>query len=164
MTNTALRLGRYQLQDQIAAGGMGEVWRGVDTVLERPVAVKLLRAEHARQAEAVARFRSEARHAALVSHPAIAAVHDFGEASRSRRPYLVMELVEGPSLAAVLSAGPLDVARARAGSPAGAELPRRAGVTRGRHRGGRGVNTGRTDGRTAPFREGRRATMASEEH
>ena len=48
MSPSAIRLGRYQLQDQIAAGGTGEVWRAVDTVLDRPVAVKLLRAEHAR--------------------------------------------------------------------------------------------------------------------
>jgi serine/threonine-protein kinase len=90
---------------------MGEVWRAVDTVLERAVAVKLLRAESARQADAVARFRREARQAGSVSHPAIASVYDFAEASPSHPPYLVMELVDGPSLAAVLSAGPLDAAR-----------------------------------------------------
>ena len=111
MSPSALILGRYQLQDLIAAGGMGEVWRAVDTVLERPVAVKLLYADSARQAEAVARFRREARQAGSVSHPAIASVYDFAEAGPSHPPYLVMELVDGPSLAAVLSAGPLDAAR-----------------------------------------------------
>ena len=111
MSPSARSLGRYRLQDLIAAGGMGEVWRAVDTVLERAVAVKLLRAESARQAEAVARFRREARQAGSVSHPAIASVYDFAEAGPSHPPYLVMELVDGPSLAAVLSAGPLDPAR-----------------------------------------------------
>jgi serine/threonine-protein kinase len=111
MSPFAPTLGRYQLQDLIAAGGMGEVWRAVDTVLERPVAVKLLCADSARQAEAVARFRREARQAGSVSHPAIASVYDFAEADPSHPPYLVMELVDGPSLAAVLSAGPLDVTR-----------------------------------------------------
>jgi eukaryotic-like serine/threonine-protein kinase len=111
MSPSALSLGRYRLQDLIAAGGMGEVWRAVDTVLERAVAVKLLCAESARQAEAVARFRREARQAGSVSHPAIASVYDFAEAGPSHPPYLVMELVDGPSLAAVLSAGPLDPAR-----------------------------------------------------
>ena len=111
MSSSTWMLGRYQLQDQIAAGGMGEVWRGVDTVLDRPVAVKLLRAEHAQRAETVARFRREARHAGSVSHPAIASVHDYGEAGPAHPPYLVMELVDGPSLAGLLSAGPLSPAR-----------------------------------------------------
>ena len=112
MSPSALALGRYQLQEQIAAGGMGEVWRGVDTVLERSVAVKVLRGEHAQHRPAVARFRCEARHAASVSHPAIASIHDYGEAGPFRIPYLVMELVDGPSLAALLSAGRLDAAHA----------------------------------------------------
>ena len=112
MSPSALILGRYQLQDLIAAGGMGEVWRAVDIVLERPVAIKRLRADSARQAEAVARFRREARQAGSVCHPAVASVYDFADAGPSHPPYLVMELVDGPSLAAVLSAGPLDPARA----------------------------------------------------
>jgi hypothetical protein len=112
MSPSALILGRYQLQSLIAAGGMGEVWRAVDTVLERPVAVKLLCVDSARQVEAVAAFRSEARLAGSVCHPAVASVYDFAEAGPSHPPYLVMELVDGPSLAAVLSAGPLDPARA----------------------------------------------------
>jgi len=99
--------GRYRLEERIAAGGAGEVWRGRDTVLARAVAVKLLRPEYAQHPETLTRFRAEARHAAGVSHPGIAQVYDYGE---DRRPFLVMELVPGPSLAAVLAGGPLDAA------------------------------------------------------
>ena len=126
-----LTLGRYQLQDRIAAGGMGEVWRAVDTVLERPVAVKLLHAENACQPEAVAGFLSEARHASSVSHPAITAIYDYGQAGPSNVPYLVMELVDGPSLAASLSAGPLDAAAAMdviAQAAAGLDAAHEAGL------------------------------------
>ena len=107
MGSTTLVLAeRYRLEERIAAGGAGEVWRGRDTVLARAVAVKLLRPEYAQHPETLARFRAEARHAAGVSHPGIAQVYDYGE---DRQPFLVMELVEGPSLAAVLLArGPLD--------------------------------------------------------
>ncbi|MHB1597117.1 MAG: serine/threonine-protein kinase, partial [Streptosporangiaceae bacterium] len=97
--------GRYRLQRRIAAGGMGEVWAGRDTVLDREVAVKLLRAEYAEHGETLARFRDEARHAAAVVHPGIAQVYDYGE---DPQPFLVMELVHGPSLAAVLARGPID--------------------------------------------------------
>jgi eukaryotic-like serine/threonine-protein kinase len=131
MSRSALRLGRYWLQDQIGAGGMGEVWRGVDTVLERPVAVKLLRAEYARQAETVARFRCEARHASSFCHPAIALVHDYQDAGPSHPPYLVMELVDGPSLACLLLAGALDPARTMdviAQTAAGLDAAHRAGL------------------------------------
>ena len=103
--------GRYRLDSRIAAGGMGEVWRAVDTVLDRPVAVKLLRAEYAGHAETLARFRAEARHAGALTHPAIARVYDYGETGSGHPPYLVMELVEGPALIEVLSRGPLDAAR-----------------------------------------------------
>ena len=101
--------GRYRLESLIAAGGVGEVWRGRDEVLGRAVAVKLLRAEYASHPETLARFRAEARHAAAVTHPGVAQVYDYGE---DGRPYLVMELVEGPSLAEVLAGGPLPAARA----------------------------------------------------
>src|SRR5215469_1150946 len=104
--------GRYRLDGQIASGGSGEVWRGVDTVLDRPVAVKVLHAEHARHAEARAQFQAEARHAGSLSHPGIAQVYDYGDAGPGHRPYLVMELVIGRSLARVLATGPLDPARA----------------------------------------------------
>jgi serine/threonine-protein kinase len=104
--------GRYRLDGRIAAGAMGEVWRGVDTMLDRPVAVKLLRAEHARHGEILSRFRAEARHAGSLSHPGIVRVYDFGEEGPGHSPYLVMELVLGRSLARVLAFGPMEPARA----------------------------------------------------
>jgi eukaryotic-like serine/threonine-protein kinase len=103
--------GRYVLDEQIGFGGYGEVWRATDTVLSRPVALKLLHQRHAEQAETVARFRSEAQHAAALSHENIAQVFDYGEAADGQPPYLVMELVAGASLEAVLQGGPLDVSR-----------------------------------------------------
>ncbi|HEX8007503.1 MAG TPA: serine/threonine protein kinase [Trebonia sp.] len=124
----ALVAGRYMLEGRIAAGGMGEVWRGTDGVLGRPVAVKLLRAEYTRHPQALARFRAEAQHASALSHPGIAQVYDYGEAGV---PYLVMELVDGPSLAQVLEAGPLDPGRVMdvvAQAAAGLQAAHRAGL------------------------------------
>jgi serine/threonine-protein kinase len=100
-----LSLGRYRLAEPIAAGGMGEVWRGSDLVLDRQVAIKLLHPERAREEECRTRFRAEARHAGSVSHPNIAQIYDYVDA---HPPYLVMELVDGPSLSALLAEGPLD--------------------------------------------------------
>lgn len=107
----AMIAGRYRLAHRIAAGGAGEVWRAVDTALERPVAVKLLRAEYAGHREALTRFRSEALHAGSLSHPGIAHVYDYGDTDPTHPPFLVMEVVDGPSLAGVLADGPLDAAR-----------------------------------------------------
>ena len=104
--------GRYRLEGCVAYGGVGEVWRATDLVLGRPVAVKLLRAEYAQHPEVLARFQAEARHAGSVSHPGIAQVYDYGEDGAAASPYLVMELVDGPSLARVLAAGPLAPAHA----------------------------------------------------
>jgi hypothetical protein len=103
--------GRYRLGDRIAAGAMGEVWRATDLVLDRPVAVKLLRPGYARHEEGLARFRAEARNTGLLSHPGIATVYDYREVAAPYPPYLVMELVDGPSLARLLDDGPLDPAR-----------------------------------------------------
>ncbi len=97
--------GRYLLEGRIATGGMGEVWRGLDQTLGRPVAVKLLRPEYASDESFLVRFRGEARHAARVSHPGVASVYDYGEViTDGDRPtaYLVMELVEGEPLSALL--------------------------------------------------------------
>ena len=99
---------RYRLTGRIAAGSVGEVWRGADLVLGRPVAVKVLRDEYAQHPEMLARFRAEARHAGAVSHPGIAQVYDYLEGDASHPPCLVMELVDGPPLTHVLATGPLD--------------------------------------------------------
>ncbi|MGY6021645.1 serine/threonine-protein kinase [Streptomyces spinosirectus] len=85
---------RYQLEELLGSGAMGEVWRAADHVLGRPVAVKLLKAEEAMDAE---RFRMEAQTAGRLNHPHVVGVYDFG--SDEGRLYLVMELVDGWSLA-----------------------------------------------------------------
>jgi serine/threonine-protein kinase len=103
----ALLEDRYRLDEPIAAGGMGEVWQATDLVLDRPVAVKLLRPGFAGQEEGLARFRAEARHAGVLSHPGIAKIYDYREGDP---PYLVMELADGPSLARLLDEGPADPA------------------------------------------------------
>ena len=96
---------RYRLDSRIATGGMGEVWRATDTTLGRTVAVKLLKHEFADDAGFRTRFESEARNAAALHHPGVAAVFDFGDApdgQAGHRPYLVMELVDGQPLSALL--------------------------------------------------------------
>jgi serine/threonine-protein kinase len=98
-----LLAGRYRLTDRIAAGGMGEVWRGQDELLNRIVAVKLLPTGRAGDEAFLARFRAEARYAASLSHPGIARVYDYGESSEFGGAYLVMELVDGEPLSAVLA-------------------------------------------------------------
>jgi serine/threonine-protein kinase len=99
--------GRYRLDEPIAAGGVGQVWRGTDLVLERRVAVKLVRPEYSDHPDTLARFRAEARHAGALTHPCIAQVYDFGDSAPGAPPYMVMELVEGPSLADVLVQEPV---------------------------------------------------------
>ncbi|GAA0366384.1 serine/threonine protein kinase [Actinoallomurus spadix] len=94
---------RYRLAERIAVGGQGEVWRAEDTALGRPVALKLLRGEYADSAEFRQRFRLEARNAAALSHPGIAQVFDYSEGRGDEPPYLVMEYVEGESLAATIA-------------------------------------------------------------
>ncbi len=101
---------RYVLDERIGAGGYCEVWRATDTVLSRPVAVKLLHAGYAAHGEALARFNAEARHAGALSHQNIARVYDYGEPAEEQS-YLVMELVDGPSLADLLTRGPLGPAQ-----------------------------------------------------
>ena len=104
---------RYRLDARIATGGMGEVWQATDTVLGREVAVKVLKLEYADDPAFRSRFRAEARHAAALHHPGVAAVFDFGELPAERmadgtgvpRPYLVMELVPGRPLSALLRTG-----------------------------------------------------------
>jgi len=94
--------GRYRIDRRLGAGGMSTVFEAVDTVLERPVAVKLL-AEHLADDEAfVMRFRHEALAAARLMHPNVVQVFDSGQDPESRRHYIVMEYVDGPSCADLL--------------------------------------------------------------
>jgi eukaryotic-like serine/threonine-protein kinase len=95
--------GRYRLTDRIATGGMGEVWRGEDQLLNRAVAVKLLPTGRAGDEAFLARFRAEARFAASLSHPGIARVYDYGESAEFGGAYLIMELVNGEPLSAILA-------------------------------------------------------------
>jgi serine/threonine protein kinase len=92
---------RYRLTERIAAGGMGEVWRGDDLLLRRGVAVKVLLPTLMADAEFITRFRREARMMAALRHPGIVQVYDYGENAQvggRRLDYLVMEFVEGTSL------------------------------------------------------------------
>ncbi|MFC9683333.1 serine/threonine-protein kinase [Streptomyces sp. NPDC056948] len=93
--------GRYRLADSIGSGGMGRVWRAHDEVLHRSVAIKELTAalyvSESEQAVLLARTRAEARAAARINHSAVVTVHDVLE--HDGRPWIVMELVEGRSLA-----------------------------------------------------------------
>ena len=101
--------GRYILTERLGAGGMGEVWRATDEVLGRTVAVKLVLPALLDDAEFLRRFLAEARAMASVRHPAVVAIHDFGEANG--RAYLVMEYVPSEPLSRVLGrAGRLGVA------------------------------------------------------
>ena len=97
--------GRYRLQRLIATGGMGQVWEAVDSRLGRRVAVKVLKGEFSQDPEFIERFRAEARTTAMLNHPGIASVHDYGESQmdgEGRTAYLVMELVNGEPLNSVL--------------------------------------------------------------
>jgi eukaryotic-like serine/threonine-protein kinase len=93
---------RYRLGERLAAGGMGSVYRAVDESLGRPVAVKVLRPELADEPAYLERFRREARAAAALSHPGVAGVYDYGELGG--QPFIVMELVEGETLAERIAA------------------------------------------------------------
>jgi serine/threonine-protein kinase len=100
--------GRYELRSLLATGGMGRVWEARDTLLQRDVAVKVLRSEYADDAAFLARFRAEAKHTADLTHPNIAALYDYGEVMNDepggeRLAYLVMELVRGEALSDALA-------------------------------------------------------------
>jgi serine/threonine-protein kinase len=98
--------GRYRLDDQLASGGMAQVWRGTDEVLRRSVAVKILHPHLAADDTFVARFRQEAIAVARLSHPAIVSVYDT--CSDEGLEAIVMELVRGHTLRDRLDAGPID--------------------------------------------------------
>lgn len=102
--------GRYQLVSELGRGGTAVVWRAHDEVLNRAVAIKLLAGKYAANEHSRARIRDEARAAANLSHPNIAQVYDFGESDDHGTPvsYVVMELINGPTLAQRVKEGPLE--------------------------------------------------------
>ena len=106
------RLGSYEIIDLLGAGGMGEVYRALDSGLGREVAIKVLPQAVALHPERLARFEREARLLASLSHPNIAVVHGLERSSDSY--YLVMELVQGHTLAERLARGPLPIGDALA--------------------------------------------------
>jgi len=93
-------VGYYEIVGPLGAGGMGEVYRGRDTRLDRGVAIKFLSADLERDPTALERFHREARAASALNHPGICTIHDIGDFTdeRGTRPYLVMELMEGQTL------------------------------------------------------------------
>src|SRR5215831_9526573 len=99
------KLGPYEIQSLLGAGGMGEVYRARDPRLQRDVAIKVLPAFVSRDPDRLRRFEQEARATGALNHPNIVAVFDVG--TYEGVPYLVTELLEGSSLRARLMAGPI---------------------------------------------------------
>ena len=103
-TNPGTRLGPYEIISRIGAGGMGEVFKARDTRLDRSVAIKVLPGEFAKNAQLRLRFEREAKAISQLNHPHICTLYDVGD------DYLVMELLEGETLADRLARGPLPLA------------------------------------------------------
>ena len=104
--------GRYRLVERLGGDGMSVVWRAYDEVLGRQVAVKMVATRHATEPASRVWMHSEAQAAARLTHPHITGVHDYGESpdgAGGSTPYVVMELVNGPTLAERLKSGPLPV-------------------------------------------------------
>ncbi|MGH3858044.1 Stk1 family PASTA domain-containing Ser/Thr kinase [Actinokineospora sp.] len=115
MTTPRLLSNRYEIGETLGYGGMSEVHRGRDVRLGREVAVKVLRADLARDPQFQERFRREAQNAAALNHPAIVAVYDTGETriETGPLPYIVMEYVDGRTLRDIVKTeGPLSGQRA----------------------------------------------------
>ena len=98
---TPTSLGHYRVDGRIGSGGMGEVYRGFDTRLSRPVALKLLRKTANEQADVVQRFLREARAASALNHPNIVTIHEVGETAGGEL-YIVQELIDGRTLRTIL--------------------------------------------------------------
>src|SRR5262245_3650094 len=99
------RLGSYEILGSLGSGGMGEVYRARDTKLKRDVAIKVLPDALSHDAERLARFQREAEVLASLNHPHIASVYDLADVENSR--VLIMELVEGESLAERVARAPI---------------------------------------------------------
>jgi len=107
---TGTRLGSYEILQPIGAGGMGEVYKASDTRLGRLVAIKVLPSQFSGQQEFKQRFEREAQAIAGLNHPNVCVLHDVG--THDDTPYLVMELLEGETLASRLARGPLPLEEA----------------------------------------------------
>ena len=103
-----LTLSHYQILEQLGQGGMGTVYRAIDTQLGRPVAIKVLRRPSSSDPDRDKRFLREARAASALSHPNIAHIYEVGEAGGIR--FIAMEYIQGRTLAALIEGGSLDVA------------------------------------------------------
>lgn len=106
-----LLAGRYRLEHIAGHGGMAVVYEAFDTVLERRVAIKYFQTHLLHEPILIERFRREALAAAKIVHPNVVAIHDIGEGERER-PFIVMEYVDGPTIAQLLADGPLTQERA----------------------------------------------------
>jgi serine/threonine-protein kinase len=104
------KLGPYEIQSPLGAGGMGEVYRARDPRLARDVALKVLPEAFAADSERMARFEREAKVLASLNHPNVAAIYELEESNRVRA--LVLELVEGPTLAERIAQGPIPIEEA----------------------------------------------------
>ena len=104
------KLGPYEIQSPLGAGGMGEVYRARDTRLNRDVAIKILPASYSADPERLQRFAQESRAAAALNHPNILSIYDIGETNGA--PYVVSELLEGETLRDRLRNGPLSSRKA----------------------------------------------------
>ena len=101
------RLGPYEITALIGAGGMGEVYRARDTTLNRDVALKILPAEFTTDPERLARFKREAQVLAALDHPNIGAIYGFEDTDGAHA--LILQLVEGPTLADRIAVGPMPI-------------------------------------------------------
>src|SRR5262249_31895175 len=101
------RLGSHEITALLGKGGMGEVYRARDTKLNRDVAIKVLPDGFANDSERIARFHREAQSVAALNHPNIAAIYDLEESAGTK--FLVLELVEGETLAEWIQRGPVPV-------------------------------------------------------
>ena len=109
MLGPGSKLGPYDIQAAIGAGGMGEVYRARDARLNRDVAIKILPASFSADPDRLQRFAQESRAAAALNHPNILSIYDIGEEHGA--PYVVSELLEGETLRDRLRNGPLSLAQ-----------------------------------------------------